>query len=226
MENHQPKWGMAIDLERCIGCHACSVACKVEHNVPLGNFRTKVYYHDSGVFPKVTRSFLPTLCMHCEDAPCQKACPSSAISRGADGIVRIDLDICDSHGDCEPACPYGAIYLDPISNVADKCNFCENRLAVGMEPACVEACPGEVLIFGDLKDPNSEVSRFHQQHGDELTVLKPEKGTKPQVEYRGLERELEKKVAEYHNHDPFSYEIDTWAQLKATFSRKKPASGG
>jgi tetrathionate reductase subunit B len=215
----QPKWGMAVDLERCIGCHACSVACKVEHNVPLGNFRTKVYYHDSGAFPKVSRSFLPTLCMHCEDAPCMSACPSSAISRGDDGIVRVETALCDSNGDCERACPYGAIFVDPVSNVADKCNFCENRLEANMDPACVSACPADVLVFGDLNDPNSKISLFKKANEGSLSYLKPEKETKPQVQYRGLKKELENKVAEYHNHDPFSYEVETWPKLEATFTR-------
>jgi tetrathionate reductase subunit B len=214
------KWGMSIDLERCIGCHACSVACKVEHSVPLGNFRTKVYYHDSGVFPDTKRSFLPTLCMHCADAPCAKACPTTSITRGDDGIVRVDQDTCLTRGKCVSACPYGAIFVDPVSNIADKCNFCENRLEIGMQPACVEACPAGVLVFGDLNDPNSMVSLFNARNNKQLTVLKPDKETDPQVHYRGLKRELEKKVAEGHNHDPLSYEVDTWASLESTFSRK------
>ncbi len=215
-----PKWGMSIDLERCIGCHACSVACKVEHNVPLGNFRTKVYYYDNGIFPHVTRSFLPTLCMHCADAPCAKACPTSSIGRGDDGIVRVDPDTCLTRGKCVSACPYGAIFIDPASNIADKCNFCENRLEAGMQPACAEACPAGVLVFGDLNDPNSRISRFNAKQKEELTILKPEKETKPQVQYRGLKRELEKKVADGHNHDPFSYEVDTWAELESTVINK------
>ena len=95
-----PRWKMAVDVERCIGCHACSVACKVENNVPLGRFRTKVYYLDQGKFPKVTRAFLPTLCRQCEDAPCLKACPHSAIGRGNDGIIRVDADKCEHDGAC------------------------------------------------------------------------------------------------------------------------------
>ncbi|MBM3342807.1 MAG: hypothetical protein FJY56_11955 [Betaproteobacteria bacterium] len=98
-----PRWKMALDVERCIGCHACSVACKVENNVPLGRFRTKVYHWEHGKFPNVKRAFLPTLCMQCEDAPCLKPCPTKAINRLADGIVRIDPDKCDHDGSCETA---------------------------------------------------------------------------------------------------------------------------
>ncbi len=218
--DHQPTYGMALDLERCTGCHACSVACKVEHDVPLGHFRTKVYYHDTGKFPKLKRDFLPVLCMQCEDAPCLQACPTSSISRGADGIVRINANTCDGNGKCETACPYGAIFVDPITQTADKCDFCSNRLTFGMAPACVEACPTEVIKFGDLNDAKSPVALFMQRYGDSVKAIKPEKNTEPLVKYRGVGKEIEKKVAEYHNYDPFSYEIDTWATLQSDFTDK------
>ena len=213
----KPHYAMAFDLERCTGCHACSVACKVENDVPLGNFRTKVYYYDHGKYPRVRRSFLPVVCMQCADAPCLKACPTESISRGDDGIVRINTSTCEGHGKCEEACPYGAVYVDPVRNVADKCNFCEHRLAAGMEPACVETCPGETIVFGDLNDPNSPISKFRAKHGDSLLVLKSEERTQPQVYYRGLDRALEKKVPKGRNHDPRSYEIENWAKLQTTF---------
>ena len=114
-----PRWKMALDVDRCIGCHACSVACKVENSVPLGRYRTKVYYWEHGKFPQVKRNFLPTLCMQCEDAPCLKSCKQGAINRLVDGIVRIDPDKCDHSGDCEKACPYAAIGCDE-NDVADK----------------------------------------------------------------------------------------------------------
>ena len=157
-------WRMALDIERCIGCHACSVACKVENSVPLGRFRTKVYYLDEGQFPKMKRHFLPTLCMQCEDTPCLKACDQVAIIKGVDGIVRVDPDRCEHVGACEAACPYGAIGCDD-NDIADKCDFCSHRLAVGMEPACVETCPGEVFKFGDANDPESPYSQFVAQRG-------------------------------------------------------------
>ncbi len=218
----KPKYSMALDLERCTGCHACSVACKVENHVPLGHFRTKVYYLDEGKFPKTKRNFLPTLCMQCEDAPCLKACPTSSISKGSDGIVRINANTCDGIGCCEDACPYGAIYIDPVANVADKCDFCSHRLEQGMQPACVETCPADVLVFGDLNDPQSPISKFKAQHGSQLSVLKEKERTKPSVKYRASNAttlaKLEKKVPKGRNHDPFSYEIDTWAQLESQFT--------
>lgn len=220
------RWGLAIDTERCIGCHACSVACKVENSVYLGMFRTKVYYHDfqgkdaaGKTAPR--RAFLPALCMHCEDAPCLKACPTEAISRGPDGVVRIDAGTCDRSRDCVKACPYGAIHIDPVAQVADKCDLCSHRLEIGMQPACVEACPAEVFAFGDLDEPDSAIRRFEARHKAELTVLKPEEGTRPMVKYRGIgsvvPRAVENKLPKGRNHDPFTYEIDTWAELRADY---------
>lgn len=215
-----PHWKMALDVERCIGCHACSVACKVEHNVPLGRFRTKVYYWENGKFPNVKRSFLPTLCMQCEDAPCLKACPTKAIDRLADGIVRIDPDKCDHDGACETACPYAAIGCDD-NDVADKCDFCSNRLSVGMEPACVETCPAEVFHFGDANDAQSPYARFMARKGARAAVLKPEEKTRPSVAYVGHEKAMEKKIPKGKIHDPYSYEIETWAQLESLFPKRR-----
>jgi tetrathionate reductase subunit B len=180
-----------------------------------------VYYHDKGIFPKVSRQFLPVVCQQCEDAPCLKACPTTAIDRGDDGIVRIDPDKCRGHGKCEDACPYGAIYVDPVRNVADKCDFCSHRIEAGMEPACVETCPGDTLIFGNAEDPESKVAKFLKKYRMELTVLKPEEKTKAQVVYRGLDRELEKKIPKGRNHDPRSYEIENWSKAQATFDEQK-----
>ena len=224
------QWGLAIDTERCIGCHACSVACKVENSVHLGMFRTKVYYHDFKG-PNATgktalrRAFLPTLCMQCEDAPCLTACPTESISRDADGVVRIDAALCDRSRDCIRACPYGAIHIDPVAQVAAKCDLCSHRLDVGMQQACVEACPTEVFAFGNVNDPASPVSLFRSRHKTELTVLKPQENTRPAVHYRGIgtvvPRAMENKLPKGRNHDPFTYEIDTWAELRADYGTGK-----
>lgn len=228
------RWGLAIDTERCIGCHACSVACKVENSVYLGTFRTKVYYHDfrgkdAAGKSAMRRAFLPTLCMQCVDAPCLKACPTESIRRDADGVVRIDTATCDRSRDCIDACPYGAIHIDPVAQVADKCDLCSHRLEAGMQPACVEACPTEVLVFGDENDPASAISRFRARHQSELTVLKREENTLPAVQYRGIgsvvPRAMERKLPKGRNHDPLTYEIDTWAELRADYGTPTGGAG-
>ena len=214
------RWKMALDVERCIGCHACSVACKDENKVPLGRFRTKVYYYDQGKFPKVTRNFLPTLCMQCEDTPCLKACTNDAIQRGADGIVRVIADKCDHLGACEAACPYGAIGCDD-NDVADKCDFCSHRLDANMEPACVETCPADVFHFGDANDPSSPYSQFMVKNKGLTSVLKPEEKTIPSVDYKGHNKDMEAKIPKGKVHDPYSYEIETWTSLDSTFPKRK-----
>ena len=181
--------GMVVDLRRCIGCHACSVACKTEHDVALGIFRTRVRYLERPGRNQL--SFLPLLCMHCQDAPCIPACPHDAIGRGEDGRVTIDEASCEGDRCCMDACPYGAIGTDPQTGIAEKCDLCTNRTEVGLDPACVNACPTDVLRFGDLDDENDPVTRLAAEHA--ATPLKEHAGTRPSVLYIGLERWMDKK---------------------------------
>ncbi len=175
--------GMLIDLNTCIGCHACSVACKAEFDVPLGVFRDTVLYVEDGTYPAATRHSIPVLCNHCEDAPCLDACPTDAITRLPDGQVVIEEGDCNLNRFCMGACPYGAIYEDPEKGVAQKCTFCEHRTAVGQQPACVDACPTGCRVFGDLDDPDSEIA---QRSAGGTTVWKPEASTSPRVQYVDL----------------------------------------
>lgn len=173
--------GMLIDLRTCIGCHACSVSCKSEYDVPLGVFRDTVKYVEEGHYPKVKRHFIPVLCNHCEDAPCLKACPTSAIQRLENGEVVINKGDCNVNRFCMSACPYGAIYEDPEEQVAQKCTFCEHRTSQGLQPACVDACPTKCRIFGDLDDPTSAIAtKIAANH---TRVWKAEAGTRPKVFY-------------------------------------------
>ncbi len=183
--------GMVVDLRRCIGCHACSVACKTEHDVALGIFRTRVRWLEQK--GKSQLAFLPMLCMHCQDAPCVAACPHEAIRRADDGRVLIDEASCEGDQCCTTACPYGAIGMDPQTGRADKCDLCANRTDVGLDPACVNVCPTDVLRFGDLDDPQDEVTRYAAKH--EAKPMKPEEKTRPSVLYIGLESWMEKKAA-------------------------------
>ncbi len=175
-------YGMLIDLRRCIGCHACSVACKAEFDVPLGSTRSWVEYVEKGRYPNVTRSFLPRLCNHCQYPPCVSVCPTGATwKREEDGIVVVDPDICIGCKYCIQACPYDARFLNPVTGTADKCDFCIHRVSQGLVPACVETCIGRARIFGDLNDPESEISRL--MASNPVTVLRPGQGTQPNVYY-------------------------------------------
>ena len=182
--------GMVVDLERCVGCHACSVACKTEHSVPLGGFRTRVRYLERPDRPTI--AFLPLLCMQCQDAPCLDACPTEAIRRREDGRVDIDKSLCCGNKACIAACPYQAIYVDEASGTADKCDFCAHRTDLGLDPACVSSCPTEALRFGDLDDPEDPVASYARQRG--ARVFKEEAGTRPSVLYVGHDAWMESKA--------------------------------
>lgn len=181
--NGRPKhYGMLIDVRRCYGVHACSVACKAEFNVPLGKTRSWVEYVEKGTYPNVSRSFLPRLCNQCSEPNCVSVCPTNATyKRKEDGIVVVDQDICIGCKYCIQACPYDARFTHPDTGTVDKCDFCIHRVSQGLEPACVEACPSRARIFGDLNDPDSEISRMIAINP--VTVLRPDKGTKPNVFY-------------------------------------------
>lgn len=177
------KWAKVIDHTRCIGCHACTTACKSENDVPIGVTRTYVKHVDTGVFPDVRRAFQVTRCNQCDDAPCVSPCPTSAMYRRPDGIVDFDKSICIGCKACIAACPYDAIFINPDDHAAEKCNFCAHRLDVGLEPACVVVCPTEAILVGDLEDPGSRVAEIVR--ADPVRVRKPEKRTLPKLYYKG-----------------------------------------
>jgi len=178
-----PRWVKLLDQSRCIGCHACTTACKSENEVPVGVTRTYVKAVDVGIFPEARRAFQVTRCNQCEDAPCVAACPTQAMYRRPDGIVDFDKGICIGCKACIAACPYDAIFINPEDHSAEKCNMCAHRLDAGLEPACVTVCPTEAILIGDLNDPASPAT---QAIGREpVQVRRPEKGTRPSVFYRG-----------------------------------------
>ena len=174
-------YGFVIDNRMCIGCHACTVACKSEHDVPIGVNRTHVKYIEKGEFPKSTREFSVHRCNHCADAPCVEICPTTALYTRADGIVDFDNDRCIGCKSCMQACPYDALYIDPETNTAAKCNYCAHKIDGGYEPACVIVCPVEAIISGDLDDTNSKIAQLVAN--EETTVRKPEKMTDPNLFY-------------------------------------------
>lgn len=176
--------GFVIDHSRCIGCHACTVACKSENQVPLGNFRTWVKYTESGTFPDVRRSFAVLRCNQCSDAPCMTICPVTALDKRPDGIVDLDQDVCIGCKGCMQACPYDALYLNESEGTVEKCHFCAHRVEQNLAPACAVVCPTEAIVPGDFDDPNSRVSKL--KSGGELTARKLEAGTNPNVWYRDV----------------------------------------
>src|SRR5687768_9508039 len=177
------KWAKVIDHSRCIGCHACTTACKSENLVPLSVTRTYVKYVDVGEFPQTRRAFQVTRCNQCDDAPCTHACPTRAMFRRPDGIVDFDKSICIGCKACIAACPYDAIFINPNDHSAEKCNFCAHRIDSGLEPACVVVCPTEAILVGDLHDPLSKVAQIVNR--DVVNVRRPEKETHPKLFYKG-----------------------------------------
>jgi tetrathionate reductase subunit B len=173
---------MVINQAHCVGCHACALACKTEHDVQLGGFRIRTHYLDHPERP--VHGFLPMMCMHCKDAPCIPACPNDAIVKAEDGRVEISKTDCEMDTSCVGACPYGAIHIDRQQQKADKCNFCTNRTSVGLQPACVEACPTGTLVFGDLENADDPVAKLLAE--GKAQPMKPEAGTAPSVHYVGL----------------------------------------
>ncbi len=205
--------GMGIQIERCIGCGKCAEACKAENGVLREPFffRTWVerYVHfadgtvavdspDGGVdgFPpveahgrEVLRSyFVPKLCNHCDNPPCVQVCPVGATFSTEEGVVLVDAEYCLGCRYCIQACPYGARYLDPRTRTADKCTFCYHRLDDGLLPACVEVCPTQARVFGEIGSRTSPLHRLMRM--EQLDVLKPYLNTEPKVFYTRLDKEV------------------------------------
>ncbi|MCB0992337.1 MAG: 4Fe-4S binding protein, partial [Acidimicrobiales bacterium] len=177
------KLGFLLDSDGCIGCHACTVACKSEHDVPLGVNRTWLKYVETGEFPSTARHFTVMRCNHCDDAPCMTICPTSALHRTDNGVVDFDTALCIGCKGCMNACPYDAIYINPETNVANKCNFCNHRVEVGLEPACVVVCPTHSIKVIDFDDVDNEARKIIGR--EDVAVRSPEQNTNPKVYYRG-----------------------------------------
>ena len=210
-KNRKKNYVMVIDVEKCIGCGKCVIACKRENGVPMKRKISRTWiegydikiersYEDAVVQKIVLNTdenpfqdydwsgdkmfFVPKLCNHCQNAPCVQVCPVFARFYTEEGIVLVDKNACIGCKYCVTACPYGATYIHPEQKVTDKCTYCYHRLKRGLKPACVEACPTKARIFGDVNDPESEVSKLIREN--KVYLLKPELGTYPKTYYLNL----------------------------------------
>ena len=202
-------YGMVIDTKRCVGCNACTVACKMANNVPQDVFWTRALTDGgdmmdtpAGEFPDISMRYITVSCQHCENPACAKVCPVGATYKDPEtGVVRQDYDKCIGCRMCMSACPYTGVrsfnWEEPRypmdfalgdadapkhqKHVVEKCIFCYQRLARGETPACMDLCPARARHFGDLDDPNSEVSQLIKERSYEQ--LLPSEGTKPSVYY-------------------------------------------
>lgn len=205
-------YAMGIDIHKCIGCARCAAACKQENDVPLEPFYFRTWVEryivptngeimvdspNGGIdgYPEIKSDadilrtfFVPKLCNHCANPPCVQVCPVGATFATRDGVVLVDEKYCVGCRYCIQACPYGARYLHPTKKVADKCTFCYHRLAKGLLPACVEVCPTQARIFGEVGLRSSPLRRFLRFN--DVTVLKPSLNTKPKVYYAGTDGEV------------------------------------
>ena len=179
-----PRKTLVIDLDRCIGCKGCEVACKQENDVNLGvNFTKVLTVGPTGTFPDLEMYFLPTFCQQCEKPECVRVCPTGASFKREDGIVLINKEKCIGCRYCMMACPYGVRSFNTEKNVVEKCTTCVQLQAVGEKPACVKNCSAKARFFGDMNDPNSDVSRVLRDAGSDAVHALPDVGNHPTVRY-------------------------------------------
>lgn len=213
---------LVIDLNVCVGCHACVTSCKEWNTAgeagplsderaygkdPTGTFFNRVQTFEVGEFPNTQTVHFPKSCLHCEDPPCVPVCPTGAsYKRAEDGIVLVDYDKCIGCKYCAWACPYGVRELDAAEKVMKKCTLCVDRIydtklaERDRKPACVLACPTNARLFGDIHDPDSEPARaIRDAHG---YTLMPEWGTQPANHYLPRRRtELPIREEDLQRHD-------------------------
>ena len=208
----KPYWGFAVDVTKCIGCGRCADACKTENEVPREAFYFRTWVEryifrrsgeinvdspNGGIdgYPQpqdpetITKSFfVPKMCNHCENSPCDQVCPVGATFKTEDGVVLVDRKYCIGCRYCIQACPYGCRYFHPVLHVADKCTLCYHRIKKGLKTACVEVCPTGARMFGDLSDPKSAITKFRESEA--IQTLKAHMGTEPKLVYKGLDKEV------------------------------------
>jgi tetrathionate reductase subunit B len=177
----ETQYAMVIDSAKCFNCKACVIACQITNGVPPGSHRNWIKDAPVGDWGKV--HFQPGNCMHCENPTCVHACPTGATyADGKDGTIQVNGGLCINCGSCIPACPYGARYRHPEKKIVDKCNFCEERRKRGRSPACVDVCPTQARIFGNILDPASKIARLLKTNKT-IKVINQTTDTKPNISY-------------------------------------------
>jgi Fe-S-cluster-containing dehydrogenase component len=178
----EKRYGMVLDTRTCVGCNACVIGCKTENDVPAGYVRDWVFTETTGKFPNLQMTVRSERCNHCDDAPCVSVCPTGASHYGPGSTVQVNPKRCSGCKVCIAACPYDARYIDPNRGAVDKCTFCMHRIENGVPTtSCQEICPTGSIAFGDLNDPNSEVSKLLETR--EHYTLAPDAGTRPKHFY-------------------------------------------
>lgn len=181
-----PRYGLCIDVFQCIGCYSCLTACKNWHDIPAGEEgRKKLIDLTEGEYPLIDRWIFPVACMQCDHPPCVSVCPTEASFQRPDGIVVIDQEKCIGCGECIEVCPYNLRTMRKGIGKADACDMCVDRLDQGLLPYCLASCPGEAMVFGDLDDPNSQLSKKIKE--TKAQALGLDYGTKPKVFYAYLD---------------------------------------
>ncbi|MCD8213583.1 MAG: 4Fe-4S dicluster domain-containing protein [Campylobacter sp.] len=193
---------MVIDIDKCIGCFSCEIACKMENGLDLGVYYNKVLtIGPMGVFPDISQYHLPTICQQCYNPTCVGVCPTGSSFVDSEGIVKVDKELCIGCKYCIMACPYGARSYNHKQKVVEKCTVCEHLLAIGEEPACVKVCCAECRIFGDIDDPNSKAAQALAEAGEANIHTLPDRGNIPSAKYI-----LHRKTAQWQEIPP----MDTW----------------
>jgi Fe-S-cluster-containing dehydrogenase component len=177
-----PRYGIAVDTTKCIGCHACRVACQNQNELKFDEAYNWIKQREEGRFPGYGAEFIPVQCTHCENAPCQRVCPTGATYTNSEGVVLVNPKTCVGCKYCMEACPYKVRIIKHHEGIVVKCRFCIELVREGGTPACVTTCPTQVRIFGDLDDPKSEISQFIAQN--RAQPLRPDLGTRPKIFYK------------------------------------------